>query len=144
MRLTESLIDISQIIFTLRAAQSPSSIPVSVASLNLITNTSGSFMRALFGIFNETGSLMEDIASVRRLYGLTLIPNKIANGTQPYPENQQSLAQGIAIEFRCVKAPNYRLAHLSNAKGTYLFDIRIQMLGLWRMCRSVWIQDSYA
>ncbi|TFK76612.1 P-loop containing nucleoside triphosphate hydrolase protein [Pluteus cervinus] len=98
----EILPELPYIVFTLRAVQYPASIPASIASLNLITQTTGSFTRALFSLFDESGSLADDVASVRRLYDVVTIKNRVRDGAQPYPQNQQSLAQGITVEFRNV------------------------------------------
>ncbi|KAF8665110.1 hypothetical protein AX16_000577 [Volvariella volvacea WC 439] len=97
--LEEILKELPQIVFTLRAVQYPFTIPISLASLNLITQTTNSFSRALLSLVNETGSIAEEIASVRRLYEVTSIPNKILDGREHFPENQRSLSYGVSIEF---------------------------------------------
>lgn len=89
-----------QIVFTLRAVQYPTSIPVSLASLHLIRENAHSFSQAVFSLLDETSSMAEQLASVRKLYEIENIRNKVADGREPYPENQQTLSSGIAIEFR--------------------------------------------
>jgi hypothetical protein len=87
-------------VFTLRAVQYPASIPISLASLNLITQTTQSFTHILFNLFDETGSFTEQLASVRKLYQVDSIPNKIPDGKEPFPENDRSLNMGVSVEFR--------------------------------------------
>ncbi|KAK7060894.1 hypothetical protein VNI00_000627 [Paramarasmius palmivorus] len=94
--------ELPQIVFTLRAVQYPSSIPLSLASLNLITQTSTSFSHTLFNLFNQTSSVADSFATIRQLYEVMEVPNRILDGNIPYPENQQSLQHGVAVEFRNV------------------------------------------
>lgn len=44
--------------------------------------------------------MSERLANLRRLYEAENIENKIPDGTVPYPEDQQSIKDGIALEFR--------------------------------------------
>ncbi|KAF9014908.1 P-loop containing nucleoside triphosphate hydrolase protein [Cyathus striatus] len=94
--------ELPQIVFTLRAVQYPASIPISLASLNLITQTTQSFTYILFNLFDETGSITDKLASVRKLYEVTNIRNRIHDGEIPFPEDQRSLEMGLSIEFRNV------------------------------------------
>ena len=91
-----------QIVFTLRAVQYPASIPISIASLTLINHTATTFSSSLFALFGESFSLAEQFASVRKLYEISTIRNRIVDGQVPFPENQLSLHRGISIEFRQV------------------------------------------
>ncbi|KAJ6498112.1 P-loop containing nucleoside triphosphate hydrolase protein [Mycena vitilis] len=100
--LSDPLRELPQIVFTLRAVQYPSDIPLSLASLNLITQTTSKFSRTLFDLFEQTGSVAENLASIRKLYETYTIPNIVADGTTPFPEDQQSLGLGVAVEFRNV------------------------------------------
>ncbi|KAF8060884.1 P-loop containing nucleoside triphosphate hydrolase protein [Lyophyllum atratum] len=100
--LQDPLRELPSIVFTLRAVQYPSSIPVSLASLNLITQTASSFTHLLVSFYDETGSLAERIADVRRLYEVANIPNRVVDGKEPFPEDQMSLESGISVEFRNV------------------------------------------
>ncbi|RDB28996.1 Lipid A export ATP-binding/permease protein MsbA [Hypsizygus marmoreus] len=94
--------ELPQIVFTLRAVQYPASIPVSLASLNLITQTTAGFTGTLFAFFDETGSIADKLADVKRLYEVQNIPNRVLDGKDPFPEDQQALEMGISIEFRNV------------------------------------------
>jgi ABC-type multidrug transport system fused ATPase/permease subunit len=89
-------------VFTLRAVQYPSDIPLSLASLNLITQTTSKFSRTLFDLFEQTGSVADNLASIRKLYETYSIPNIVADGVTPFPEDQQKLRLGVALEFRLV------------------------------------------
>ncbi|KAF9266927.1 P-loop containing nucleoside triphosphate hydrolase protein [Marasmius fiardii PR-910] len=94
--------ELPQIVFTLRAVQYPSSIPLSLASLNLITQTTTSFSNLLVSLFGQTTSVVESLSSVRRLYTVMALPNQIQDGATPFPEDQQALRIGISVEFRQV------------------------------------------
>jgi hypothetical protein len=89
-----------QIVFTLRAVQYPTSIPLSLASLHLIRENAQSFSSSVFALLDETGNMAEQLASVRKLYEIENIPNKVIDGREPFPENQQTLNNGISVEFR--------------------------------------------
>ncbi|KAI6133883.1 P-loop containing nucleoside triphosphate hydrolase protein [Pisolithus croceorrhizus] len=116
--LREPLRELPQIVFTLRAIQYPISIPISLASLTLITQTANSFSSTLFQLFGESFSLSEQFASVRKLYEISTIPNRVVDGTISFPENQQTLKYGVSIEFRHVSfkypgADKYALRNVS-------------------------------
>ncbi|KAF9229816.1 P-loop containing nucleoside triphosphate hydrolase protein, partial [Gyrodon lividus] len=100
--LREPMRELPQIVFTLRAVQYPASIPISLASLTLINHTANSFSSSLFNLFGESFSLAEQFASVRKLYEISEIPNRVIDGKTPFPENQQTLSHGISVEFRNV------------------------------------------
>ncbi|KAJ3986368.1 P-loop containing nucleoside triphosphate hydrolase protein [Lentinula detonsa] len=91
-----------QIVFTLRAVQYPASIPISLASLNLITSTATSFSHTLSRLFEQTGSISDNFTTIRKMYEAINLANRIPDGTVPYPENHQSLKMGMSIEFRNV------------------------------------------
>jgi hypothetical protein len=54
----------------------------------------------VFALLDETGNMAEQLASVRKLYEIETIPNKVVDGPEPFPENQQTLDHGISVEFR--------------------------------------------
>ncbi|KAH8120695.1 P-loop containing nucleoside triphosphate hydrolase protein [Phellopilus nigrolimitatus] len=100
--LSEPLREIPQIVFTLRAVQYPASIPITLASLNLIQSTVSSFSHSIFSFFDQFGSIAEHLDSIRKLYEIKNIRNRVVDGTEPYPENKQELQLGISVEFRNV------------------------------------------
>ncbi|KAH8996470.1 P-loop containing nucleoside triphosphate hydrolase protein [Lactarius hatsudake] len=71
--------ELPQIIFTLQAVKKP-----------IITI-----------IFEKMGSISDRLSSLRKLYEAENIPNKVVDGTIPFPENAQSISDGISLEFRC-------------------------------------------
>ncbi|KAI5120220.1 hypothetical protein M0805_000035 [Coniferiporia weirii] len=100
--LSEPFREIPQIVFTLRAVQYPESIPITLASLNLIQSTVSSFSHTVFSFFDQFGSIAEQLDSIRKLYEIMNIRNRIVDGTEPYPENTQDARSGISVEFRNV------------------------------------------
>ena len=63
-------------------------------------DTSESFAWALRDLFQQTGSIADQLDTVRKLYQIGHIPNKVADGDQPYPEDDAQLEAGITLEFR--------------------------------------------
>jgi ABC-type multidrug transport system fused ATPase/permease subunit len=120
--LREPMRELPQIVFTLRAVQKPMTIPLSLASLTLINQTSNSFSATLFSLFGESFSLAEQFANVRKLYEIENVQNKVVDGTIPFPEDQQALKSGISVEFRNVSfrypgAEKYALHNVSFTIG---------------------------
>ncbi|KAJ7051170.1 P-loop containing nucleoside triphosphate hydrolase protein [Mycena amicta] len=100
--ISDPLAELPRVVFTLRAVQYPSDIPLSLASLNLITQTTSRFSRTLFALLQETGSVADNLGNVRKLYETYTIPNQIQDGPTPFPEDQRSLDMGMSVEFRHV------------------------------------------
>ncbi|KAH9855745.1 P-loop containing nucleoside triphosphate hydrolase protein [Lenzites betulinus] len=98
----DPLRELPQIVFTLRAVQYPASMPVSLASLNLLQQTTSQFSFTLWRFFEQTGSVTEQLATVRKLYSVAQIPNRIPDGKVPFPEDAQKIRNGVALEFRNV------------------------------------------
>ncbi|KAH9054296.1 HlyB/MsbA family ABC transporter [Lactarius vividus] len=94
--------ELPQIVFTLRAVQQPMSIPVSLVSLHLVQRASGSFMGSVRTLLEQTGNMSERLSALRQLYEAGNIQNKVGDGATPFPENEQSIRDGITIEFRNV------------------------------------------
>jgi hypothetical protein len=92
-------------VFTLRAVQYPAAIPVSLASLNLIQQTATNFSNGVLALIDRTGSIAETFSGLRKLYENVNIPNKVTDGRQPFPEDQQAFYMdgGVSIEFRQVE-----------------------------------------
>ncbi|KAI0656859.1 P-loop containing nucleoside triphosphate hydrolase protein [Cubamyces menziesii] len=98
----DPLRELPQIVFTLRAVQYPASMPVSLASLNLLQQTTSQFSYTLWRFFEQTGSVTEQLATVRKLYDVAHIPNRVPDGTVPFPEDAQKIRNGVELEFRNV------------------------------------------
>lgn len=63
-------------------------------------DTSENFAWAIRDLLNQTGSIADQLETVRKLYQVGDIPNKVADGDHPYPEDQQQIKSGITLEFR--------------------------------------------
>lgn len=114
----DMIAELPQIVFTLRAVRYPASIPISLVSLNLITQTTDSFLSTLVNLFSATSSVAEQLLGVRKLYEVSEIRNRVTDGTTPFPENSTSLGLGISIEFRNVsfkypESQSYALKNVS-------------------------------
>lgn len=94
--------ELPRIVFTLRAVHNPTSIPLSLASFNLITSTASSFSNTVLHMLDSTSSIADNFESVRRLYEVLNIPNKVVDGAKKFPEDARKIADGIEIEFRNV------------------------------------------
>jgi hypothetical protein len=90
-----------QIIFTLQVVRKPASIPVSLASLHLLQQSISTFAMRMHQISANVGSISTRLSDLRKLYEAENIPNKVVDGTTPFPENAQSIGDGISLEFRC-------------------------------------------
>jgi hypothetical protein len=53
-------------------------------------------------LLQQTGNVSERLSALRKLYGAGNIPNQVEDGTVPFPENGQSIRDGISLEFRYV------------------------------------------
>lgn len=97
-----SLRELPEVFYLLRAAEHPASIPVSIASMRLVQETTSSFMNAFMDFLSESGSIAERFHKVRQLYEIENIPNNVADGNISFPEDRQSLKSGMSVEFRSV------------------------------------------
>ncbi|OCH83861.1 P-loop containing nucleoside triphosphate hydrolase protein [Obba rivulosa] len=115
--LSAPLAELPKIIFTIRAAHQPASIPVTLTSLHLIEETAGNLSYEIQQLYRESKYLTEELADVRRLYDVEKIPNRIVDGADPFPEDMQKINTGISVEFRNVsfKYPGANTYALSNA-----------------------------
>ncbi|KAK7688165.1 hypothetical protein QCA50_008535 [Cerrena zonata] len=94
--------ELPQIVFALRAVQYPSSIPVSLTTLHLVSQSVNTFSHSVWRLIEQTGSIADQIASVRKLYDVMKIPNQVVDGTIPFPEDEQKIRHGVSLEFRHV------------------------------------------
>ncbi|KAG2113032.1 P-loop containing nucleoside triphosphate hydrolase protein [Suillus discolor] len=90
-----------QIIFTWRVVKNPMTTPLSLVSLTLIevADPSINLYSSISGLLSILAS---DLSRARKVYEIENIRNQVVNGTEPFPENQQSLANGISVEFKNV------------------------------------------
>lgn len=99
--LREIMHELPQIIFTLCVVQKPMTILLSFASFMLIEHTSHSFVSTQLLPIEEF-SLAKQFANVRKLYDIENVENKVVDGIESFPENQQALRSGVSVEFRNV------------------------------------------
>lgn len=71
-----------------------------MASFILIEDTSYSFVSTQ--VFSLDFSLAKQFANIRMLYEIENVKNKVVDGTESFPEDQQSLRSGVSVEFRNV------------------------------------------
>ncbi|KZT24691.1 P-loop containing nucleoside triphosphate hydrolase protein [Neolentinus lepideus HHB14362 ss-1] len=91
------------IAFSLRAVQYPASIPISLASLNLLRETVQGFTYTLLNLLDQTDSFGAQISDIKKLYEIENIPNQVADGTEPFvAEDDKVPDTGISVEFRNV------------------------------------------
>ena len=100
--LSVSLRELPEVFYLLRAAEHPASIPVSIASMRLVQDTTSSFTSAFMGFLNASGSIAERFHKIRQLYEIANIPNDVVDGNISFPEDRQSLKSGMSVEFRFV------------------------------------------
>jgi hypothetical protein len=53
-------------------------------------------------LLQQTGNVSERLSALRKLYEVGNIPNQVIDGAVPFPENGQSIRDGISLEFRYV------------------------------------------
>jgi hypothetical protein len=51
-------------------------------------------------LLSETGNFSEQLLDLRKLLEAGNITNKVVEGPIPFPENEQSIRNGISLEFR--------------------------------------------
>ncbi|EIN13242.1 P-loop containing nucleoside triphosphate hydrolase protein [Punctularia strigosozonata HHB-11173 SS5] len=100
--LKEPFRELPQIVFTLRAVKQPAEIPVSLASLELVKRAAHQCTNAIVDVYMRSGGIGENLSSLRKLYNIEKIANRVADGKVPFPEDQQSIRNGISLEFRNV------------------------------------------
>ncbi|VDC06145.1 unnamed protein product [Peniophora sp. CBMAI 1063] len=86
-------------VFMLRAIRTPLSIPVSMASLNVVEQSTSSFLQRFVHMRYQLYQLSNSMRSLRVLYEIEVVDNTVTDGKLPYPENTQSLRSGISVEF---------------------------------------------
>ncbi|KAI0666838.1 P-loop containing nucleoside triphosphate hydrolase protein [Trametes maxima] len=110
--------ELPQIVFTLRAVQHPANMPVSLASLQMLKETTDAFAYNIYELMHSGRSFAKQLARVRRLYEVANVPNTVTDGTIPFPEDIAQIRSGVALEFRHVSfkypgSTNYALRDVS-------------------------------
>ncbi|KAJ3525756.1 hypothetical protein NMY22_g10441 [Coprinellus aureogranulatus] len=91
-----------QIYTCLQVVNSPSSTPFSLSTLHLVTSTVSSLNSRLSGLGRGIEGISDDMELICEYYKAVDMPNKIKDGTLPFPENEFDLSNGISVEFRNV------------------------------------------
>ncbi|KAG1908605.1 P-loop containing nucleoside triphosphate hydrolase protein [Suillus fuscotomentosus] len=99
--LRETMHELPQIAFILSVARRPTTVLLSFVSFVLIEQTSNSFISTPL-LSYTVSDLATIFANVRHLYQFKNVQNKVVDGTERFPGNQQSLSSGISVEFRNV------------------------------------------
>jgi hypothetical protein len=73
-----------------------------MASLNLIRENASNLSWQVYRFIDQTGSIADQLASIRKLYEVSNIPNRVVDGTVSFPEDATSVKYGVELEFRCV------------------------------------------
>ena len=106
-----------QLAFVLRASTKPTSIPVSVASLALIDENASNLSWMLYQFVEHTGSIADQLSTIRKLYEIRSIPNKVVDGRKPFPEDEEKVRrEGVELEFRYVSSLSF--GELGRNEGT--------------------------
>ncbi|KAI9062254.1 P-loop containing nucleoside triphosphate hydrolase protein [Trametes sanguinea] len=110
--------ELPQIFFTLRAVQYPANMPVSLASMQMVQETTNAFTWNIYELLMSTRSFSDQLETVRKLYEVANVPNKVPDGTVPFPEDYSADQDGFPLEFRNVSfkypgAENYALRDVS-------------------------------
>ncbi|OJT07927.1 Lipid A export ATP-binding/permease protein MsbA [Trametes pubescens] len=114
--------ELPQMFFTLRAMQYPASMPVSLASLQMVQEATNTFAYNMFELMHSTQSFATQIGEVRKMYEVASVPNKVQDGTVPFPEDTAQIRSGVALEFRNVsfKYPSTEKYALHNVSFSIL------------------------
>ncbi|KAI0319022.1 P-loop containing nucleoside triphosphate hydrolase protein [Amylostereum chailletii] len=98
----QSLSHLPQLVFALRAVRHPLSIPVSIATLELLQRaTNNIFMNVTF-TSHQLSMISLHLGSLRNLYEVQNIENQVKDGSVPFPEDEKSLQFGVSLEFKNV------------------------------------------
>ncbi|KAI0716183.1 P-loop containing nucleoside triphosphate hydrolase protein [Cerioporus squamosus] len=118
----QPLAQLPQIVFTFRAAQYPTSIPVSLASLSLVQDAANKFLWSFHSMIYRTRGIEQQLTAVKKVYEVVKIENVVPDGTIPFPEEASQVRSGVALEFKNVsfkypEAEKYALCNISFSVG---------------------------
>lgn len=94
--------NLSKIFIALRAVHTPSTIPVSLASLKVLQDNASSLSHLSFMVLTETKNLFSNFRAIRDFYEVVNIPNKIVDGSESYPGDSHERGMGTSVEFKYV------------------------------------------
>ncbi|RXW21384.1 hypothetical protein EST38_g4493 [Candolleomyces aberdarensis] len=93
---------LAQVYTCFQVINSPGLAPLSLASFQLVNSTAISLNAALRQLGNGIDQASRELEQLRQFYEFLEKPNKIKDGSTPFPENQADLRQGISVEFKNV------------------------------------------
>lgn len=93
---------LGQVYTCLKVVNSPSAAPLSLATLQLVNSAMASLTQTAYVLGNNIDHISEQVERIRVFYATLDLQNKIPDGSEPFPENQQDIAMGISVEFRNV------------------------------------------
>ncbi|KAH8799552.1 P-loop containing nucleoside triphosphate hydrolase protein [Flagelloscypha sp. PMI_526] len=98
--LSDPVSELPRIIFALRAVKNPAGVPVSLASLNLVTEAARTFSDQVWNVYSMGGTVSVSFVAVRQLYEVGEIQNKVPDGRVPFPENARPITSGTSLELK--------------------------------------------
>ncbi|KAG2136219.1 hypothetical protein BD769DRAFT_1709785 [Suillus cothurnatus] len=103
--------------------------PLYLASLVLIKQAFNPFSNTVFSTSRMLSMLATYLSMAHNVYEMEDIQNRVVDGTEPFPKNQQSLARGISVEFKNVSF------HYPGADRCALRDVSFN-IGAGQLCVS--------
>lgn len=91
-----------QIYTCLQVVNTPSSTPFSLSTLHLVTSTVSALNTRLSTLGRNIEGISDDVRQICKYYEILDMPNRIKDGTIPFPENEFDLSNGISVEFKDV------------------------------------------
>ena len=93
---------LGQVYTCLKIVNSPSTAPVSLATLQLVNSAMTSLTQTTYMLGTNIDGLSDQVGNIRDFYKRLDLQNSIPDGTAPFPENEQDISLGISVEFRNV------------------------------------------
>jgi hypothetical protein len=90
-----------QIAFILIVSRKPVNFPMALAAFTLIQSAAKNLRLNLNSIFQQTGDFASQLSSLRAIYAVSEIENKVQDGTESLNTNRD----GLSLEFELVIAP---------------------------------------
>lgn len=95
----------AQILLVILSIQSPSQIPILLASHTVIAQAVRNVINNLWNITDFGKEIATALSDLKALYEAVNVKNQVADGSTPFPENERdAAANGVEIEFRYVFA----------------------------------------
>ena len=82
-------------VFTLRAAAHPATIPTSLASLGLVQGAAQKFGWTVYDMIHKVRWVGNQLLTIKKVYEVFNIPNVVPDGDIPFPEDAAQSASAI-------------------------------------------------